>query len=108
MKAFDDKEKASEKKFVLEAEEEFKAEARRNKKLALWAGELMNKDEAAAKAYVTEVIMADMAEVGDDDVFKKMKADFTEAGVEITDVALRDKMRAMMEEARREISEGTS
>ena len=107
MKAFDDKEKASEKKFVLAAEEEFKAEARRNKKLALWAAELMNKDEATAKSYVTEVIMADMEEVGDDDVFLKLKADFTEAGVEISDVSLRDKMRVMMEEARLEISEGT-
>lgn len=107
MKAFDDKEKASEKKFVLAAEEEFKAEARRNKKLALWAATLMNKDDETAKSYVTEVIMADMEEVGDDDVFLKLKADFTEAGVEISDVALRDKMRTMMEEARLEIAEGS-
>lgn len=107
MKAFDDKEKASEKKFVLAAEEEFKAEARRNKKVALWAAELMNKDEAAATAYVTAVIMADMEEAGDDDVFKKLKSDFTEAGVEISDVALRDKLLTLMEEARREIAEGT-
>lgn len=107
MKAFDDKEKASEKKFVLAAEEEFKAEARRNKKLALWAANLMNKDDETAKSYVTEVIMADMEEVGDDDVFLKLKADFTEAGVEISDVALRDKMRTMMEEARLEIAEET-
>jgi len=105
MKAFDDKEKASVKKFVLAAEEEFKAEARRNKKTALWAAELMNKDEEAAKAYVTAVIMADMTEAGDDDVFLKVKADFTEAGVEISDVALRDKLRIFMEEARQEIAE---
>ena len=106
MKAFDDKEKAAEKKFVLAAEEEFKAEARRNKKIALWAAELMNKDEAAAKAYITEVIMADMEEAGDDDVFRKVKADFSSAGVEISDVALREKMQLLLEEARQEISEG--
>jgi len=106
MKAFDDKEKASEKKFVLAAEEEFKAEARRNKKLALWAADLMNKDEDEAKAYITEVIMADMEEGGDDDVFLKLKADFTDAGVEISDVSLRDKMRGFLEEARQEVSEG--
>lgn len=106
MKAFDDKEKAAEKKFVLEAEEEFKAEARRNKKLALWAAELLNKDEDAAKKYITEVIMADMEEAGDDDVFRKLKADFTDGGVEISDVALRDKMRSLLEEARQEIAEG--
>jgi len=106
MKAFDDKEKAAEKKFVLAAEEEFKAEARRNKKLAVWAAELMNKDADAAKKYVTEVILADMEEAGDDDVFRKLKADFTAEGVEITDVSLRDKMKSFMLEAREEISEG--
>ncbi len=106
MKAFDDKEKASEKKFVLAAEEEFKAEARRNKKLAGWAAELMNKDADATKSYVTEVIMADMAEAGDDDVFRKLQADFTEAGVEVPDIALRNKMKALMQEAREEIAAG--
>jgi len=105
MKAFDDKEKASEKKFVLAAEEEFKAEARRNKKLAGWAAELMNKDEEEAKKYIVEVIMADMAEAGDDDVFRKLKADFTEAGVEVPDIALRNKMKAFHQEAREEVSE---
>jgi len=106
MKAFDDKEKASEKKFVLAAEEEFKAEARRNKKLALWAAELMNKDEEASKKYVTELIMADMEEAGDDDVFRKLKADFTAEGVEVSDIALRNKMRALHLEAREEIANG--
>ena len=106
MKAFEDKEKAAEKKFVLAAEEEFKAEARRNKKLALWAAELMNKDADDAKAYVTEVILADMEEAGDDDVFRKLKADFGAAGVEVSDVALRDKMKIMLEEARQEIANG--
>jgi len=106
MDAFDNKEKAAEKKFVLAAEEEFKAEARRNKKLANWAAEMMNKDADAAKAYVTEVIMADMEEAGDDDVFRKLRADFTESGVEISETALRDKMNGFMEEARVEIHEG--
>ncbi len=106
MSVFDDKKNASEKRFALEAEEEFKAEARRNKKLALWAAELMNKDEEAAKKYVSEVIVADMEEAGDDDVFRKLKADFSTSGVEISDVALRDKMKAMHEEARQEIHDG--
>jgi len=106
MKSFDDKEKAAEKKFVLAAEEEFKAEARRNKKLALWAAGLLNKDEEAAKKYITEVILADMEEAGDDDVFRKLKADFISEGVEVSDIALRDKMNALFDEAREEISEG--
>lgn len=106
MSAFKDKEKAAEKKFVLAAEEEFKAEARRNKKLAVWAAELMNKDEAETKKYIVEVIMSDMEEAGDDDVFRKMQADFTAAGVELSDIALRDKMDTFFQEAREEISKG--
>jgi len=62
MSVFNDKKNAAEKRFVLEAEEEFKADARRNKKLALWAAELMNKDEDEAKKYITEVILSDMEE----------------------------------------------
>jgi len=103
MSVFNDKKNAAEKRFVLEAEEEFKADARRNKKLALWAAELMNKDEDEAKKYITEVILSDMEEAGDDDVFRKVKADFTAAGVEMSDIGLRDKMTALMEEARIEI-----
>ena len=104
MTAFDDRQKASEKKFVLEAQQEFKAESRRNKKLALWASGLMNKPEEDAKAYITEVIMADMEEAGDDDVFRKVKADFDAAGVDMSETALRDQMNALMKEAREEIA----
>ena len=106
MEAFDNKEKAAEKKFVLAAEEEFKAEARRNKKLAIWAAELMNKDETAAKAYIGQVIMADMEEAGDDDVFRKLRDDFAAEGVEMPETTLRDQMVTFMEEARIEIHEG--
>ena len=106
MSGFEEKKSASETKFVLAADEEFKAEARRNKKLALWAAELMNKDEDAAKAYIGQVIMADMEEAGDDDVFRKLRADFTSEGVEISDIAIRDKLETFMAEARVEIHEG--
>lgn len=103
MATFDERKNASETKYVLEAAQEFKADARRNKKLALWVAELLGKSEAEATKYVTEVIMADMEEAGDDDVFRKIRADLDASGVELSDVALRDKMNAMMEEAREEI-----
>ncbi|NNE57789.1 MAG: DUF1476 domain-containing protein [Hellea sp.] len=105
MNSFRDKEKAAETKFVLEAAEEFKAEARRNKKIAIWAGNMMNKSEEEAKKYIGEVIMADMEEAGDDDVYRKLRADFTEAGVEISDIAIRDKLKTMLAEARQEIAD---
>lgn len=106
MTAFEDRERAAEKKFVLEAEEEFKAEARRDKKLAFWAAELMGKNEADAENYVQQLIAADMEEPGDEDVFRKLRDDLKAAGVEMTDLALREKMNQFMNEARREIHDG--
>ena len=103
MSSFDERQKTAEKKFVLEAQQEFKAEARRNKKLAIWAGELMGKNEDAIGKYVSEVIIADMEEAGDDDVFRKLRKDLDDAGVELSDAALREKMDAFHQEAREEI-----
>ncbi len=103
MTSFDERKNASEKKFVLEAQQEFKAEARRNKKLALWAAELLGKSDEDATKYVTEVILSDMEEAGDDDVFRKVRKDFDASGVELSDVALREKMDALMAETREEI-----
>ena len=103
MNSFNDRKNASEKKFVLEAQQEFKADARRNKNLAIWAAELLGKTGEDAKKYITEVIVSDMEEAGDDDVFRKVRKDFDAAGVELTDLALREKMDALMDAAREEI-----
>lgn len=103
MSSFDERKNASEKKYVLEAQQVFKAEARRNKKLALWIADLIGKSGDEATKYVTEVIVSDMEEAGDDDVFRKVRADLDDAGVEMSDVALREKMDALMSEASDEI-----
>lgn len=105
MSVFEDKKNMAEGKFVLDAQKEFKSEARRNKKLGHWAAALMGKDEAEAEKYATSVIVADMEEAGDDDVFRKLRADLDAAGVDITDVGIRDKMAVCLDEARAEIYE---
>lgn len=103
MSVFDDIKNNNERKFVLEAQQEFKAEARRNKYLALWAAELFKFDEAATQKYVVDVIASDMEEAGDDDVFRKLKADFESHGADVSDIALREKMNAFLTQAREEI-----
>ena len=103
MSVFDDVKKNNERKFVLEAQQEFKAEARRNKYIAAWAAGLFGMDEDALKKYTLAVITADMEEAGDDDVFRKVKADFVERGVEMSDMSLREKMNQLMDKAREEI-----
>ena len=75
MTTFDDRENAFEAKFAHDAEMNFKAEARRNKLLGLWAAGLMGKSEDEAAEYARAVIKADFEEAGHDDVVRKVAAD---------------------------------
>jgi hypothetical protein len=84
MTTFDDRENAFENKFVHDAELQFKAEARRNKLLGLWAAELLGKSGADAEAYAKEVVTADFEEAGDEDVYRKVAGDLGERADETT------------------------
>jgi len=103
MSSFDERKNASEKKYIMDAALEFKAEAKRNKALGQWAGELMGKDDAERDKYALAIIMADMEEAGDDDVFRKLRADLTDANIDISDAAIRDKMQECLDGARDEV-----
>ena len=84
MTTFDDREKGFEKKFAHDADLKFKAESRRNKALAEWAGAKMGITGAALEDYIKAVRKSDLAEAGDDDVFGKVKADLAAKGVELS------------------------
>lgn len=99
MTSFDDREDKFEKKFAHDAELRFKAEARRNKLLGLWAAKLMGKSDEEAAEYAKEVIKADFEEAGDEDVFRKVRKDFDAAGVDQSDHQLRRQMTDLMAEA---------
>ena len=75
MTTFDDRENAFEAKFAHDGEMQFKAEARRNKLLGLWAAGLMGKSGDEAAAYALEVVTADFEEAGVEDVVRKVAAD---------------------------------
>ena len=75
MTTFDDRENAFESKFAHDSEMQFRAEARRNKLLGLWAAGLMGKTGDAATDYAMQVIESDFAEAGDEDVYRKLAAD---------------------------------
>lgn len=91
MTTFDDRENAFEAKFAHDSEMQFRAEARRNKLLGLWAAELMGKTGDAAAAYAMEVVSADFEEAGDEDVVRKVVAD-------LAGKASADEIRAKMKE----------
>ncbi|MEL6518630.1 MAG: DUF1476 domain-containing protein [Pseudomonadota bacterium] len=75
MSTFDERESAFENKFAHDAEMQFKAEARTNKLLGLWAAELLNLDGAAADSYAKDVVKADFEEAGHEDVVRKVAGD---------------------------------
>lgn len=97
MSTFDDREHAFENKFAHDAEMQFKAEARRNKLLGLWAAELLGKSGDDAAAYASEVVASDFEEAGDEDVYRKVSGDLGELTDETT---LRSKMVSLMAEAK--------
>ena len=100
MASFDDRENAFENKYAHDAEMKFKAEARRNKLLGLWAAELMGKSGDDANAYATEVVKADFEEAGDEDVFRKLAGDLGDLAAED---AIRDKMKELGAVAKEQI-----
>ena len=105
MTNFDKRQEGFEKKFALDEEQKFKAEARRNKLLGLWAAEHLGKSGDDAAAYAKEVVAADFDEAGDADVLRKVAADLKDKGV--TEAAIRAKMDELMATAVLQVKAGT-
>jgi hypothetical protein len=99
MTTFDRREEGFEKKFALDEEQKFKAEARRNKLLGLWVAEKLGISGDATNAYAKEVVAADFEEAGDKDVVRKVMGDLGAKGVALTEAQLRVKMDELMAQA---------
>jgi hypothetical protein len=99
MTTFDKREEGFEKQFAHDEELRFKANARRNKLLGLWAAGKLGMSGAEAEAYAKEVIVADLEEAGDDDVFRKLRKDFDAKGVKESDHQIRRTMDEFMAQA---------
>jgi hypothetical protein len=93
---FKDREEAFERKFALDEELRFKALARRDKLLGLWAAEKLGKSGDAASEYARQVVSADFNRAGDADVFDKVRADLDAAGANVSEEELRTKMRELL------------
>jgi len=99
MSNFDDREKGFERKFAHDEELKFRATARRNKLLGLWAAEQLGLSGDEAQAYAREVVKADLVEPGEEDVFRKVRSDFDAKGVGQSDHQIRRMMSDLMAEA---------
>ena len=103
MTTFDDREKGFESKFALDQEQEFRAVARRNKLLGLWAAEKMGLSSESAEQYASAVVRADFEQPGEEDVFRKIAQDLEGAGLTVSEGEIRRKMDELASVAREQI-----
>jgi hypothetical protein len=107
MTSFDKREEGFERKFAHDEELRFKATSRRNKLLGLWAAEKLGLTGSEADAYMKAVVRADLAEAGDEDVFRKIRSDFDGKGVALSDHQIRRTMSELLAKAIEQVqSEG--
>jgi hypothetical protein len=106
MTTFDKREEGFEKKFAHDEELKFKATARRNKLLGMWAAEKLGITGPAAETYAKEVVAADFEEPGDEDVFRKIRRDFDAKKVAQTDQQIRKAMDDLLATAVDQIKTG--
>jgi hypothetical protein len=104
MASFNEREKGFENKFKHDQELQFKAMARRNKLLGLWAAEKMGITGAAADAYAKEVVRADFEAPGDDDVLKKVLGDLKAKKIDASEHTIRRRMDELLVEAKTQLS----
>jgi hypothetical protein len=104
MTTFDEREAAFERKFVLDEDQKFRAMARRNRMLGLWAADKLGKVGEEADAYAKAVVQADFAEAGEDDVFNKLRGDLDPS---VTDDDIRRAMQDLLDKAAAEVKAGS-
>ena len=107
MTTFDKREEAFEKKYALDEEQRFKAEARRNKLLGLWVAEKLGLSGDAATAYAKEVIAAEFEGAGDADVVRKVTGDLSAKGISVSEQEIRARMSELMAVAVAQVKAGT-
>ena len=107
MTTFDKREEGFEKKFALDEEQKFKAEARRDKLLGLWVAEKLGLSGNAAGDYAKTVVAADFDEPGDADVVRKVMDDLAAKDIAVSEEQIRAKMNELMAQAVAQVKAGT-
>jgi hypothetical protein len=107
MTSFDKREEGFEKKFAMDEESKFKAMARRNRLLGLWAAEKLGMTGDAAAAYAKEVVAADFEQPGENDLVHKVTRDLAGKGITVTEQQLRVKMDELLATAVAQVKAGT-
>jgi hypothetical protein len=106
MTTFNDREQGFEKKYALDQEQEFKANARRNRALGEWAAGLMGLEGQHLADYAKAVVKSDFELPGDEDVLRKVFEDLKGSGVQVTEGEVRMKMAELLAQARESVKSG--
>ena len=106
MSSFDEREKSFENKFKRDEELKFKATARRNRLLGLWAAEQMGISGDDAEAYAKEVVKSDFERPGDDDVLEKVHGDLQAKGLDLSEHIVRKHMDELLAVAMQQVHDG--
>lgn len=107
MTTFDKREEGFEKKFAIDEELKFKAEARRNRLLGIWAASKLGMTGDAANAYAKEIVAAEFGDGGDADVVRKVMGDLAAKGIAVTEAQIRTQMTELMAQAVAQVKAGT-
>ena len=102
MNSFEDRKKIFENKFAHDEELKFKVNAKRNKYLGQWVSKVLGYNEDDQKKYIQDLIKADFQEVGDEDVFRKIKEDLKNFNISEKDIRL--KMNETLENAKKDFA----
>jgi hypothetical protein len=108
MTTFDEREHAFEEKYAHDEELKFKARARRDKLLGLWAAEKLGKTGPEAENYASGLVVAEIRRDSAEQIFKTIRADFDNAGIGISDREIHKKMDELFATAVKEITKGTA
>jgi hypothetical protein len=103
MSQFEDRERAEEARYALDQTVQFRINNRRNRLLGEWAADLMGLQAEAVADYAKSVVRSDLEEAGEEDVFRKVRADLSAANIAVTDAGLREQMAALLATARDQI-----
>jgi len=105
MSGFDDREQAFEKKFVYDEKISFEVEARLSKLYGLWAAEQLGLGGADAQTYASDVVAANLEEPGFDDILRKVRKDFNDKGLDISDHIMEAQILNCLAEAKKQIED---
>jgi len=106
MTTFDKREEGFEQQFAHDEELRFKATARRNKLIALWAAEKLGLSGAEADSYALAIVMSAIENAGENDVISKIRKDFDAKGVVQSDHQISRQMSELMAKAIADIKAG--